>query len=99
MRLPFEPAKVAQVTDRQNEEHSMINTQKTVQIAARRGSAPGVVDALFDALAEPSGRLLAFSVSECEGEISALVVAEGSHETQVILETAGFECRAEPTVQ
>lgn len=74
----------------------MINTQKTARIAARRRTAPGVVDALFDAFAEPSARLLAFSASEYEGEISALVVAEGPRETRAMLETAGFECRTEP---
>jgi hypothetical protein len=74
----------------------MIDAQKTVQIAARCRIAPGVVDALFDALAEPSGRLLAFSAAACEEEVSATLIAEGPHETRAFLETAGFECRAEP---
>ena len=77
----------------------MFNAQKTVQIAARCKTAPGVVDALFDALADPSAKLLAFSASDCEGEISALLIAEGPRETQAILETAGFECHAEPVGQ
>ena len=74
----------------------MMNKQRTVQIVARRRTAPGAVDALFDAFAEPSARLLAFSASEDGGEISALGVAEGPREARAILETAGFECRTEP---
>ena len=67
-----------------------------IEIAARRKAAPGAVDALFDAFATPSARLLAFSASECEGEISAMFVTEAPSEAGCILETAGFECRTKP---
>lgn len=69
---------------------------RTIEIAARCKAAPGALEALFDAFAAPSTKLLAFSASECEGEISAMFVAEGPREAQCILETAGFECHTKP---
>jgi hypothetical protein len=72
----------------------MFETGKAVQISARRKISPGAVDALFDAFSDPSAKLLAFSATESEGEISASLVAERLGETVSILETAGFECHA-----
>jgi hypothetical protein len=74
----------------------MADREKTVQIDIRRKAAPGAVDALFDAFAAPSARLLAFSAAESEGEISAQLIAEAPHEARRILERAGFECCAGP---
>lgn len=72
----------------------MFETRKAVQISARRKTSPGAVNALFDAFADPSAKLLAFSATENEGEISAWLVAERLGEAVSILETAGFECHA-----
>lgn len=77
-------------------ETAMLDVGKTIQIDARCKTAQSTVDALFDAFAVPSANLLAFSAMECDGEISALMVVESSHEAQHILETEGFECCAGP---
>ncbi|MFA5191387.1 MAG: hypothetical protein WA117_16595 [Verrucomicrobiia bacterium] len=73
--------------------------RKTIEISARCKTVPGVVDALFDAMAVPSTKLLTFCATDSEGEISVSLVAEELDDVVSILRTAGFECHGKQVGQ